>query len=87
MAKDIQRARRILRAPKSLVISAHSARKMYAVDIAREKGQAAAQKALLHSDPAITQLYAMADAITERAQHGKRKDLYGEAEKNVKGCH
>lgn len=76
VAKDIQRARRILRAPKSLIISAHSARKMYAVGIAREKGHAAAQRALLHSDPAITQIYAMADELTARAQHGKRSELY-----------
>lgn len=80
VAKDIQRARRILRGPKNLVVSAHTARKMYAVDIAREKGPEAAQKALLHSDAAITQLYAMADAITARAQHGKRKELYKEGE-------
>lgn len=76
VAKDIQRARQILRAPKSLVVSAHSARKIYAVGIAREKGQKAAQKALLHSDPAITQIYAMADELTARAQHGKRPELY-----------
>lgn len=76
VAKDIKRARAILRLPKSYVVSAHSARKLYAVELANKKGVNAVKRSLLHSDETITELYAMADMITNRMQGGKRSELY-----------
>lgn len=76
VAKDLLRARKLLRVPKAMCVSAHSARKMYAVDLANRRGPEAAQRALLHTDPAVTMIYAMAAELTARKMGGKRTDLY-----------
>ena len=66
VAKDLQRARKILRA-KRLVVSAHTARKIWAVEQLKDgKDLNKLQKMMNHSDPSITMIYAMADEITKR---------------------
>lgn len=66
--KDMERARKLLRVPKSLTVSPHSARKLYAVQ--HKSG------ALQHRDRTVAMLYEMANVLTARRQHGKRTDLY-----------
>lgn len=66
VAKDMQRARKILRT-KKLVVSPHTARKIWAVEQTKTgKDILKLQKMMNHSDPAITMIYAMADEITKR---------------------
>ncbi len=66
VAKDMLRARKILRTRK-LVVSPHTARKIWAVEQAKTgKDIKKLQKMMNHSDPAITMIYAMADEITKR---------------------
>ena len=66
VAKDMKRARQILRA-KKLVVSPHTARKMWAVEQTKNgKDIRKLQKLMNHSDPSITMVYAMADEITRR---------------------
>ena len=66
IAKDLERARKILRIPR-LVISAHTARKIWAVDRFKATGDLQkVQKELGHTDPTITAIYAMADTLTQR---------------------
>lgn len=66
IAKDLERARKILRIPR-LVISAHTARKIWAVDRYKETGDLQkVQRELGHTDPTITAIYAMADTLTQR---------------------
>lgn len=66
VAKDMLRARKILRTRK-LVVSPHTARKIWAVGQTRTgKDIKKLQKMMNHSDPAITMIYAMADEITKR---------------------
>lgn len=48
-------------------VSPHSLRKCFAVELRREKGLAAVQEALQHSNDAITALYAYADGVTRGA--------------------
>ena len=63
--KDVRRAARALRLQEH--VSPHSARKYYAVERYHASGSLdAVQRALLHSDPAVTAVYAMADALTAR---------------------
>lgn len=62
----MKRARQILRA-KKLVVSPHTARKMWAVEQTKNgKDIRKLQKLMNHSDPSITMVYAMADEITRR---------------------
>ena len=66
-------------------VSTHSARKYYAVKALNgsEGNLKAVQRALNHSDPAVTMVYAMADTITAKkmkkkspAKGVKRRDFY-----------
>ena len=64
--RGIKRARQRLRA-KKLVVSPHTARKMWAVEQTKNgKDIRKLQKLMNHSDPSITMVYAMADEITRR---------------------
>lgn len=66
VAKDMLRARQILRT-KKLIVSPHTARKIWAVEQTKTgKDILKLQKMMNHSDPAITIIYAMADEITKR---------------------
>lgn len=79
--KDLRRAARLYRVdgqPIQPHISPHSTRKMYAVhDLQRHGGDLrAVQHDMLHSDPAVTALYAYADRLTAPLHNvcsGKRK--------------
>lgn len=62
--KDVKRAARAARIPANA--GTHSARKVYAVDLYRRKGLAAAQAALNHDDQAVTMVYALADQLRQR---------------------
>lgn len=58
-------------------ISPHSLRKLFAVELYREKGFKAVQEALQHSNAATTELYSFADWSTGKSAEIplKRKDL------------
>lgn len=63
--KDLRRAAKLFRAPQH--VSPHSARKTWAVAEYSKQGDIKRiQRLLNHSDPAVTALYAMADALTSR---------------------
>lgn len=65
--KDIKRTAKLFRIPRKLIISPHSARKIYAVDsFKRLQSIEKVQRLLNHSREAVTVLYAMADVLTER---------------------
>lgn len=67
---DVKRAAKAARLPGN--IGTHSARKVYAVRQLQRTGDlAAVQKALNHSDPAVTMLYAMADHLSKQKGSGK----------------
>lgn len=70
---DIKRAQRALRLPDN--IGPHSLRKTYAVRKFTANGGdlAAVQRALNHSDVAVTMLYAMADHLTRQREAGGSK--------------
>ena len=69
--KDINRAMRLFRIPKALVVSPHTCRKVYAVEKFRKTGNIAEVKKLLnHSNEGVTAIYAMADVLTERKLKG-----------------
>lgn len=73
--KDIQRACKLLRVSSSYVVSPHSARKIYAVNIYRDRLDIRKVKSLLnHESEAVTMVYAMADQLTERG-HTERQKL------------
>lgn len=75
--KDLRRVADLWRLPAKLVVSPHTARKVYAVS----KYQTGAslkqvQQLLNHNDETTTMIYAMADAITERKlQRRRAKDV------------
>lgn len=72
--KDLRRVAALYRidgAKIAVHLSPHSARKIYAVEVAKNGGIPGVQKALGHSSEAVAMLYAMADVLTERA-HKKR---------------
>lgn len=63
--KDIKRAAKLFRVP--LNVAPHSARKIYAVEEYKKDMNIKRVKELLnHSSEAVTMIYAMADAITEK---------------------
>lgn len=63
--KDIKRAAKLFRVP--LNVAPHSARKIYAVEEYKKDMNIKRIKELLnHSSEAVTMIYAMADAITEK---------------------
>lgn len=65
--KDIKRAAKLFRLNKKLVITPHSARKIYAVEAFKEYGSLDKIKNLLnHSDEAVTLIYVMSQEMTER---------------------
>lgn len=71
--KDLRRAAAAFRLAEH--VSPHTARKVYAVEAYRESGGnlEAVQRRLLHSDPAVTAIYAMADALTARRLQGRKR--------------
>lgn len=71
--KDLRRAAEAFRLVEH--VSPHSARKLYAVEQYQESGGdlGAVQRRLLHSDPAVTAIYAMADALTARRLQGRKR--------------
>lgn len=58
---DVKRAAKALRLKENL--APHSARKIYAVQVYREKGLKAAQKALNHNDASTTLIYLLSELI------------------------
>lgn len=71
--KDLRRAAEAFRLVEH--VSPHTARKVYAVEQYQESGGdlEAVQRRLLHSDPAVTAIYAMADALTARRLQGRKR--------------
>lgn len=71
--KDLRRAAQAFRLAEH--VSPHTARKIYAVEQYQESGGdlEAVQRRLLHSDPAVTAIYAMADALTARRLQGRKR--------------
>ena len=76
--KDVKRAAEAVRIPQN--VGPHSARKVFAVELLGESGDLSrVQKALNHTDPEVTLLYAMADKLANqkgrkrRPRPGKRK--------------
>lgn len=70
---DIKRAQRAIRLPAN--VGPHTMRKVYAVRQYRRSGNlTAVQRALQHSDQAVTMLYAMADHLTaQRMAEGTKR--------------
>lgn len=68
--KDVKRAARAFRLPQN--VAPHSARKVYAVDLLVKYGDIAkVQRALNHSGPSVTMIYAMADQLYRQKYHKK----------------
>lgn len=68
--KDVKRAARAFRLPQN--VAPHSARKVYAVDLLAKYGDIAkVQRALNHSGPSVTMIYAMADQLYRQKYHKK----------------
>ena len=61
---DLKRIARMYRCAAN--VAPHSARKVFAVDLYRNKGIKRTQELLGHSQEAVTVLYAMADELTAR---------------------
>lgn len=73
--KDVKRAAEAFRLPQN--VAPHSARKVYAVDLLAKYGDIKrVQKALNHSNQAVTMVYAMADAQL-RAKNKRRRAVKG----------
>jgi len=69
--KDVKRAAKAFRLPQN--VAPHSARKVYAVNLLKKYGDIErVQKALNHSNPAVTLIYAMADAQLEAKNRRRR---------------
>lgn len=70
--KDVKRAAKAFRMPQN--VGPHSARKVYAVRLLHEYGDLErVQRALNHSSPAVTLVYAMADAQLKAKYRKQRK--------------
>lgn len=70
--KDIKRAAKLFRMPQKMVVSPHSARKIFAVNAFKKYGNIEkVQNLLNHSSEAVTIIYAMADVLTARKMEGK----------------
>lgn len=68
---DIKRAAKAFRLPQ--VVGTHSMRKVYAVRLLDRYGNIdRVQRALNHSSPAVTMLYAMADKLLDESKGKKR---------------
>lgn len=71
--KDVKRAAKAFRLPQN--VAPHSARKVYAVDLLAKYGDIAkVQRALNHSSPSVTMIYAMADRLFMQKYHKKPHD-------------
>jgi len=69
--KDVKRAAKLFRISENL--APHSARKVYAVDALRKYGDLRKVRQIMnHRDEAVTQLYCLADILTERELKRKR---------------
>lgn len=76
--KDIKRASKAFRI-KSLNVSCHTARKIYAVKQYKRTCSIERVKELLnHSDEAVTLIYALADELTEQKQNRRKGQLVKE---------
>lgn len=71
--RDVKRAARAMRAQQN--IGPHTMRKVYAVRQYQRTGDlSAVQRALQHTDQAVTALYALADVLaSQRAREGQKK--------------
>ena len=68
--KDVKRAARAMRLPQN--VAPHSARKVYAVELMQKYGDIErVRRALNHSSPAVTLMYALADR--QLASKNKRR--------------
>lgn len=77
---DLKRAARAFRMPQN--VGTHSFRKVYAVKLMERYGSIQrVQRALGHSSPAVTMIYAMADKLLEQGQAERRRRLTGRADK------
>lgn len=71
--KDVKRAAKAFRLPQN--VAPHSARKVYAVDLLAKYGDIAkVQRALNHSGPSVTMIYAMADQLYRQKYRKKPHD-------------
>lgn len=69
--KDLHRAARAFRCSKTVGISPHTARKIYAVEAFKKYGDPErVQRLLNHGDRAVTMLYCIAEEVTKRKLHG-----------------
>lgn len=77
---DLKRAARAFRMPQN--VGTHSFRKIYAVKLLERYGNIQrVQRALGHSSPAVTMIYAMVDMLLEQGQAERRRRLTGRADK------
>lgn len=77
---DVKRAARAFRMPQN--VGTHSFRKVYAVKLLERYGNIdRVRRALGHSSPAVTALYAMADKLLVDGQAERRRRLTGSAAK------
>ena len=73
--KDIKRACKAFRVPATLKLSAHTARKIYAVKQYKRTCSLDKVKDLLnHSSEAVTMIYALADELTRRNSTEREKE-------------
>lgn len=69
--KDVKRAAVAFRLPQN--VGTHSARKVYAVELMHKYGDIRrVQRALNHSSPMVTAIYAMSDQLLERRSRKSR---------------
>lgn len=71
--KDLNRSMEYFRIPKKLVVSPHTCRKVYAVEMFKKNGDIKKVQSLLnHSSEGVTAIYVMADILTERKLKGSK---------------
>lgn len=72
--KDLKRACELFRISKTLTITPHSARKIYAVELRYDDriDLKRVQELLNHSSEAVTMIYAMADELTRKSHTEKQ---------------
>lgn len=74
--KDLRRVAELYRIDGKKIqehISPHSARKVYAVELAKDGGLPRVRRDMRHSSDAVAMLYAMADILTEQAKKSRQK--------------
>jgi len=74
--KDLRRVAELYRLDGAKIaahLSPHSARKIYAVEVAKKGGVSAVRRELRHSSDAVAYLYAMADVLTEKAVRMRKR--------------